>query len=107
MVIALAFVNAHVWDAALFFRIPDSINAQALTLLISNGVVFWLLVKVLPGIEVRGFLPALAAPILFTVLSVFIGKYGEEVEWGKLWKSGIEFVESNREKAKISPSQKK
>jgi putative membrane protein len=84
IVIALAFVNSKVWDAALFLSIPDSFSMRALLLLVTNGVIFWVLVKLLPGIETDGFLPALAAPVVFTVCSLVIGHYGSQIDWAKV-----------------------
>src|SRR3990172_11967686 len=65
-VLALGLLNATLWDAALFFQIPHAFSTQALVLLAANGAIFWILVKILPGIEIDGVLPALAAPIVFT-----------------------------------------
>ncbi len=80
-VVALSLVNATIWDAALFFSLPYSLSTHALLLFLANGFIFWTLVKILPGIEVRGFLPALAAPVVFTLLSVVITTYGRDVDW--------------------------
>ena len=76
-VAALALMNATVWDAGLFASLPGSFSTQTLGLLLANGVLFWVLVKLLPGIEVDGFLPALAAPVIYTGLSVLISQYGD------------------------------
>ena len=84
IVVSLAFVNSKLWDAALFFSIPDSFSTKALMLLGANGLIFWILVKLLPGIEVEGFLPALAAPVVFTVCSLIIDHYGSQVDWVKV-----------------------
>lgn len=80
-VAALALVNATLWDVALFFSIPDNLGTHTLLLIAANGLIFWAIVKLLPGIEVSGFLPALAAPLLFTVLSLVITHYGRQVDW--------------------------
>lgn len=85
MVVALTIINAKLWDAALFFSIPDSLTYQSLTLLATNGFIFWLLVKILPGIEISGVLPALVAPIVFTITSVLITKYAATTDWNALW----------------------
>lgn len=94
MVIALALVNAKLWDAALFLQIPNQFTYQAGLLLFSNGVIFWVLVKLLPGIEIDGFLPALAAPLVFTVSSLVIAQYAPMVDWEKLIHSGGDFIAS-------------
>ena len=80
-VLALAFVNSSLWDAALFFQIPDSLGAHAAILLGANGLLFWIIVKLLPGIEVDGVLPALVAPIVFTICSVLIVRYHHLIDW--------------------------
>lgn len=94
-VLALAFVNAHLWDAALFFQIPDSLTIHAAALFVSNGIIFWLLVKLLPGIEVDGIAAALFAPIVFTLCSLLISKYGMLIDWPWVWdqiKTNVESV---------------
>ena len=79
-VVALGFVNAKAWDTALFFQIPNQVSYQALTLFLANGIIFWIVVKVLPGIEVKGVLPALIAPVVFTICSLVIDTYGKDVD---------------------------
>ena len=80
-VVALAIVNATLWDVALFFSIPDSLSLHAALLLVANGFIFWIIAKLLPGIEVEGFFAALIAPVVFTVLSVVFYAYGRSVDW--------------------------
>ena len=84
-VVGLAFVNSVVWDAALFFSIPDSFSSKALLLFFTNGAIFWLGVKLSPGIEVEGIVPALVAPVVFTVCSLVIGEYGKDVDWERAY----------------------
>ena len=92
IVLALALVNATLWDAALFFSVPASWSRQALTLLAANGVLFWILVKLLPGIEIEGFAAAFVAPVVFTALSLAISAYGRDVDVVELGKKGAELV---------------
>lgn len=94
MVVALALVNSKVWDAALFFSIPNSFTTKAAVILISNGVIFWVLVKLLPGIEVEGFLTALVAPIIFSLSSIFISQYLSNVDWSKVLDYTLKFFET-------------
>jgi len=96
-VVGLALVNATVWDAALFFSVPHGLSTQMLVLLLSNGVIFWVLVKLLPGIEVDGILPALAAPIVFTIVSVLISNYGRDVDWAAVTQWASERLGSLRD----------
>lgn len=92
MVIALAFINANVWDLALFMKVPDEATYQMVVLFLTNGILFWLLVKILPGIEVQGFRPALIAPIIFTVASIIISYIAKEVDWSKTLDWTINFL---------------
>jgi putative membrane protein len=96
-VLLLGFVNATVWDAALFFQIPNSISAHSLTLLLSNGVVFWILVKLVPGIEVSGFLMALVAPVVFTLFSLLIHQHAADLDWGRMISNGLRQLELFRD----------
>lgn len=99
IVACLGFVNSTIWDAALFFSVPSSFTMQALILLLSNGLLFWVLVKILPGIEVQGVVAALAAPVVFTVLSLLIDKYGKSIDWSMVFNIGLDWVEHLRRSA--------
>lgn len=83
-VLALSFINSHVWDAALFFKVPDTLSSQAALLILTNGLIFWLVVKILPGIETQGILPALVAPIVFSVTSVLVRDLDRSIDWSKV-----------------------
>lgn len=95
-VIALAFVNANVWSWALFFSIPDTFTSRSITLFVANGLIFWVVAKILPGIQVEGILPALVAPIVFTVCSIVVGEYGTRINWTELFRSTLSFVEQTK-----------
>jgi uncharacterized membrane protein YvlD (DUF360 family) len=92
IVLALGLVNATVWDTALFFSVPSSFSRHALTLLAANGVLFWVLVKLLPGIEIEGFAPAFVAPVVFTALSLAISAYGRDLDLIELGRQGAEML---------------
>lgn len=95
--LALAFLNQTVWDATLFFSIPTTLTKHSLFLLMGNAVVFWIMAKLVPGIEIDGILPALLAPIVFTVVSVVVFRYGREVDWEAVIKEAGKTVESTKE----------
>ena len=96
-VVSLALINATIWDAALFLSVPDAFSTQAIVLLLTNGIIFWVLVKLLPGIEVDGILPALAAPVVFTVVSLVISEHGRDVDWVAVVNTVIGALERLRE----------
>lgn len=101
IVLALGLVNATVWDTALFFSVPSSFSRQALTLLAANGALFWVLVKVLPGIEIEGFAPAFVAPVVFTALSLAISTYGRDVDLIELGRRGAEMLGVVRDRLQV------
>lgn len=92
IVLALGLINATVWDTALFFSVPSSFSRHALTLLAANGLLFWVLVKLLPGIEIDGFAPAFVAPVVFTALSLAISAYGRDLDLLELGRQGAEML---------------
>lgn len=83
-VAALSGINFTVWSSDLFAAIPNTLSTQALTLFAVNGAIFWLVVKIIPGIESKGLLPALLAPIVFTTCSVFLPRVITQVNWQAL-----------------------
>ena len=87
MIAAIALVNNVLWDPSLFSALPDSLTSRTALLLFTNGVIFFVLVKLLPGIEIDGLLPAIAAPIVFTLSSVAIRTYGSDVDWEQFFVS--------------------
>lgn len=97
IVIGLALVNATVWDAALFFSVPDSLSLHALTVFAANGLLFWVMVKLLPGIEVEGILPALVAPVVFSVLSLLVGYWGAEIDWAGVLRTVMQELQAFRD----------
>jgi len=96
-VLTLALINATIWNAALFFSVPNAISYQVLLLFLANGLIFWATVKLLPGIEVEGILPALIAPLVFTVFSLLIDHYGKNLPWWEVIKATIEWIKQVRE----------
>lgn len=97
MVLGITVVNAFLWDAALFFSLPDTLSAHSVIVLLANGFMFWLLAKLLPGIEIEGFLPAIVAPVLFSVTSVLAQRYATTVDWPHVAESVTGTVTSARD----------
>lgn len=80
-VVALGFINTTVWSSQLFFSLPDHVSIHTLILLAINGIIFWVVVKIMPGIETDGILPSLIAPIVFTLCALAIPRAAERVDW--------------------------
>lgn len=93
MVVSIAVSNTLLWDAALFFAIPDTISSQTATLVLCNGILFLVLVKVLPWIETDRILPCLIAPLVFSMTNVAADRYGKDIPWGKVAQDGIEAIQ--------------
>jgi len=104
-VAALAYLNATYWDWALFFKLPDSFTVKTALLVLVNGILFWLIVKLLPGIEIEGFWPAVIAPMVFAVLSVLVPTLYGEINWSKVAEEVATFFTSLRDyfRAKVPP----
>jgi hypothetical protein len=81
-----------VWSSELFSQIPGSVSTQAVTLLAINGAIFWVIVKVLPGIESKGFLPVIAAPLVFTVCTMAVPQIFSRINWEQVQQQGIRLV---------------
>lgn len=97
LVISLGFVNSHIWDTALFFNIPNQLSIHSVTLLCSNAVLFWIMVKLLPGISIKGIIAPLLAPIIFTITSILISEYGNNIDWNYLYKTTYEAIQKVKE----------
>lgn len=83
-VLVLAYVNSTIWDWALFLEVPNSLTAHSLILFVANGLLFWVLAKILPGVEIKGILPALVAPLVFSVTSFLLSQYLRDVNWSEI-----------------------
>ena len=78
-------------------QVPDSLTHHALVVFGANGILFWLVVKILPGIEVSGVIPALVAPIVFSLVSMFLATYAKDIDWEELGRLSIEQVHEFRD----------
>lgn len=99
-VVCLGVVNTYLWDAALFYSVPDSVSLHALIMILANGGIFWLLVKILPGIDTRGLLAPLVAPVIFTVSSMLLHHFAKDIEWEKLFTTAKSSIVEAKEELK-------
>ena len=89
---ALTFVNSTIWDPTLFSYIPEELSKRAIIITLINGFIFWGIVKILPGIEIKGLLTAIFAPILITIFTYLANRYLNEVNFIALLKDILERV---------------
>ena len=95
---AVVLVSPWVIRNQVRFDEPTFMSTQdGLTLLGANGLLFWVLVKLLPGIEVDGILPAIAAPVVYTLLSVLISTHASDVDVIESVQKIFGFVEDTRD----------
>ena len=98
LVIAISLVNTFLWNSDLFNFIPSSsasfsgVGVKHLILVLTNGAIFFILVKLLPGVDLEGFLTAFIAPVLFSIFTVLIQKYGHLVDWIDLFSISSDFI---------------
>lgn len=71
--LVLGLVNAVVRPILAFLTFPLTIVTLGLFLLVINALMLWLMSALVPGIRIRGFLPALLASVLLAVLNLIIG----------------------------------
>ena len=92
MVFIISLTNSMLWDAALFYQIPDSISLQALLTILANGLFFFVLVRLLPGIECTGIGTAIISPILFSLLTIGLSRYGKDVNWESIGQTIVDTI---------------
>ncbi len=81
VVLALYWVNSYLWDPALFYEIPTSLSSRTFLLIGANGLLFWLMIKLLPGTEIEGVLPALAGPLVYCVVLSMVNEFAPSIDW--------------------------
>jgi len=100
ILVALSVVNSTVWDAGLFLGVPGDFSSQAVQIILVNGVIFWILVKALPGIETQGLMPALVAPLVFSFVSALLRVYAHDVDWIGMIGTGLDSLMNYRDNVK-------
>lgn len=71
----LGLVNALVRPLAVVVTLPLTVVTFGLFLLFVNGAMLKLAALVVPGFQIRGFLPALWGSLLLTVCNLFVEAY--------------------------------
>lgn len=70
--IVLGFVNAFVRPLMVLLTLPLTVLTFGLFLLVVNALMLWLVAALVPGIQVRGFGPALLGSLLLTLLNLAV-----------------------------------
>lgn len=91
IVLALSLINSTLWDSALFHKLPDFTTSKGIVLIAINGLIFFILVKILPGIEIDGLLPAVLAPIAYSISTILIQTYAGDFDFMEFSSSALDF----------------
>ncbi len=78
--LVLGLVNAFVRPIALVLTLPLTVVTFGLFLLVLNGAMLKIAASVVPGFEIRGFLPAVWGAILLSVFNLAV-----EMLFGPAW----------------------
>jgi putative membrane protein len=70
--LVLGLVNAIVRPVMVFLTLPFTLVTFGLFLFVVNALMLWLMAALVPGIRIRGFVPALLGSLLLTLLNIVI-----------------------------------
>ena len=71
--LVLGLVNAIVKPIMVLLTFPITILTLGLFLLVVNALMLWLVAALVPGMKIKGFLPAFLGALLLTVLNLVVG----------------------------------
>ena len=96
-VVSLSLINTTLWNTNLFSTIPNSLTAHSVTVVLANAVLFWVLAKLVHGVNIEGIMPAIVGPIVFTIISACTYSYGKDVDWMSVFHHAEKAVETARD----------
>ena len=70
--IVLGLINAFIRPVMVLLTLPLTVLTFGFFLLVVNALVLWLVAAFVPGIQVRGFGPALLGSLLLTLLNLAV-----------------------------------
>jgi putative membrane protein len=73
--LVLGLLNAIVRPILTIITLPLTILTLGLFLLVLNALMFWLASAIVPGVQVGGFLAALLASLIVTVVSAIANRF--------------------------------
>jgi putative membrane protein len=81
--IVLAVINTFIKPILLFLTFPITLITLGLFIFVINAVVLYLAALVVPGIVIEGFLPAILAAIVLSVVSTILSMLAKDIEGKK------------------------
>ncbi|HZO28217.1 MAG TPA: phage holin family protein [Chloroflexota bacterium] len=76
--VVLGLLNALLRPILLFITCPFTVITLGLFVFVVNAVVFWLAARIVPGIEVNGFVGALVGSLTVTICLALVDRYLEQ-----------------------------
>ncbi len=76
-VVVIALINAFIKPVILMLTLPLNLVTLGLFTVVINALLFMFTAYIVPGVEVDGFLSALLASVLISILSIGLSKIGE------------------------------
>jgi len=70
--VVMGLVNALVRPVMVILTIPVTLLTFGLFLLVVNALMLWLVATIVPGVKVKGFVPALLGSIVLSVLNFLV-----------------------------------
>ena|SRR5581483_9194868 len=67
--IVLAIINTFIKPVLVFLTLPITMLTLGLFIFVVNAVVLWIATAIVPGLTVDGFLPAILAALVLSVIS--------------------------------------
>src|SRR4051812_47657077 len=78
--IILAIINTFIKPLLVFLTFPLTIITLGLFIFVVNAVVLYLAALVVPGLRIEGFLPAILAAIVLSVVSTILTTLARDIE---------------------------
>jgi len=76
--VVLGLLNSLLRPILLFITCPFTVITLGLFVFVVNAVVFWLAARIVPGIEVNGFVGALVGSLTVTICLALVDRYLEQ-----------------------------
>ncbi len=76
-VVVIALINAFIKPVILMLTLPLNLVTLGLFTIVINALLFMFTAYIVPGVEVEGFLSALLASVLISVMSIGLSKIGD------------------------------
>ncbi|MES3025066.1 MAG: phage holin family protein [Pseudomonadota bacterium] len=67
--LVLGLVNALIRPVLVLLTLPVTLISLGLFIFVINGLLFWGVAQFVPGFQVSGFLPAIIAAIVYSIIS--------------------------------------